>query len=58
MLSETANKTHIINALYAAIYCEFAGANKQDKYKNLSYQQRLQKVNEFALNWLRERRLT
>ena len=56
-LVERARNSHIIGALYAAIHEEFKGASIQDRYKNLTYQQRLEKVNDFAWNWLRERRL-
>ena len=42
-LSQKALKDDIINALYAAIYTEFAGANYNDDYKNLNSLERLQK---------------
>ena len=56
-LKQKAKSEQIIQALYAAIYTEFTGANEQDIYKDLNYNQRLTKVNEFAWNWLKERDL-
>lgn len=51
-LKPKARKDDVCNALYAAIYTEFAGASYNEDYKDLSYIERLNKVNEFALNWL------
>lgn len=56
-LSESANKTDIINSLYLAIYQEFFGASENPKYKNLSVLDRLSKVNEFANDWLSKKGL-
>jgi len=56
-LPPKARGSDTIMALYAAIYLEFRGADKNHKYKNLTYEQRLNKLNEFAWNWLEERRL-
>jgi hypothetical protein len=56
-LSQKARKDEIINALYAAIYTEFAGANYNDDYKNLNSLERLTKINEYANKWLSERGL-
>lgn len=56
-LSERARSNDIINALYAAIYAEFSGASKNDEYKNLTPLEKLNKVNEYANKWLRQRGL-
>ena len=47
----------ILNALYAAVYDEFRGAENNPKYSNLNYLERINKLNEFAENWLKEKRL-
>ena len=54
-LPESANNTPTKNALYADIYMEFRGASKNPKYKNLTYQQRMEVLNTFAQDWLRLR---
>lgn len=56
-LKPEARKTDICNALYGAIYIEFAGANYNQDYSKLNVFQKLDKVNEFANNWLDERGL-
>lgn len=56
-LSSKANKTPIINALYASIYDEFKGAATNPSYKGLNPKQMLDKVNEFANEWLQSRGL-
>ena len=56
-LSQKACKEDILNALYAAIYNEFSGANYNDDYKNLTALEKLNKVNEFAHKWLSDRGL-
>lgn len=56
-LSDKARNTVIINALYAAIYTEFRGAAFNKKYKDLTTKDRLQKLNEFANEWLEQRGL-
>lgn len=56
-LSPKACKDEIINALYAAVYMEFSGANYNEEYKNLNFLERLDKVNQFANKWLAERGL-
>jgi hypothetical protein len=56
-LSVNANTTPIKNALYAAIYDEFKGASVNPKYKKLTPLKRMQKLNDFAANWLTERKL-
>jgi len=45
----------VINSLYAAVYDEFKGASRNDKYKKLTYEQRMAKLNEFAEKWLRDK---
>lgn len=42
-------------ALYAELFNEFKGASINPKYKNLTPKEKLEKVNEFAFNWLKER---
>lgn len=56
-LSAAAKKDDICNALYAAVYDEFKGASKHPNYKDLSNLDRLNKLNEFALDWLKDRGL-
>jgi hypothetical protein len=50
-LSAAANKDDICTALYVAVYDEFMGASEHPNYKDLSNLERLNKLNEFALNW-------
>lgn len=57
LLSEKANKTAVINGLYADIYTEFNGADKNPKYSSLTYLQRMEAVNSFANTWLEDRGL-
>jgi len=56
-LKPKANTTEIRNALYAAIYDEFSGAVKNPKYRNLTSIEKMNKLNEFANNWLQKRGL-
>lgn len=56
-LKPTARTIEIINGLYTAVYEEFSGAVYNRKYKDMSVQQRIDKVNEFAENWLKLRGL-
>lgn len=56
-LHPDAQKTSIVNNLYIAIYNEFYGAATNPKYKNLNILDRLDKVNEFSLNWLKSKGL-
>lgn len=56
-LSKKALKDDILNALYAAIYLEFSGANEKEEYRNLTSLEKLKKLNEFAYKWLNERGL-
>ena len=45
------------NALYAAIHEEFKGANDHPTYSKLNYADRINALNEFALNWAKEKGL-
>lgn len=56
-LSNKANKSDIILALYSAIYMEFSGAQNNPDYKDLTNLEKLDKVNQFANKWLTERGL-
>jgi hypothetical protein len=47
----------VINSLYAAVYDEFRGASRNEKYKDLTYEQRMAKLNQFAEKWLRDKGL-
>jgi len=57
VLKVSTKKDEICNALYAAVYTEFQGASKNPRYKNLTTQEMLIKVNEFAFQWLNQRGL-
>ena len=54
-INEKAKQTDIINSLYAAVYEEFRGSVEKKEYKNLTNLERLNKLNEFALNWLKQK---
>ncbi len=54
-LKPHAKKEEIYTALYAAIYTEFQGASKHPNYKNLTNLNKMQEVNLFAFNWLKQR---
>lgn len=54
-LPASANKSFIINALYAAIYEEFAEAINNKKYKEMSNLEKMNAVNEFARQWLNDK---
>jgi len=56
-LPPKARNSGTINALYADMYLEFIEANTSFKYKNLTYQQRMQEINNFANSWLIQRGL-
>lgn len=56
-LSSDAQRTDNMNALYVAVYDEFFGASENPKYSKLTPLQRIQKLNEFAGKWLREKGL-
>lgn len=55
LLPKKANTTQVKNALYAAVYEEFKGASKNLLYRDLNPAQKMQKLNEFAVNWLQTR---
>jgi len=55
LLDARANNPATMNALYAAIYDEFKGAVHKPEYKNLTPKDRMEKLNEFANSWLKER---
>jgi len=50
-------KDQVCNALYAAIYTEFLGANENPTYKNQTHFQRVKALNKFAYDWLKSRGL-
>jgi hypothetical protein len=52
MLPETARKMDVKNKLFIALFREFQGASVNDKYKSLSIQDRIAKLNQFAQEWL------
>lgn len=54
ILPESAKNSSTINGLYAALYDEFLGASEKEKYKNMTYQQRIQEVNTYAIMWLQK----
>jgi hypothetical protein len=54
-LPEKARNVVIKNALYAAVYEEFFGASENFKYKNLTTLERINKLNQFAENWLKSK---
>lgn len=56
-LKPAAQKEDVCQALYAAIYQEFSGANYNEDYSSLTPLERMNKLNEFARNWLKERKL-
>lgn len=56
-LSEKAKTLEVKNALYTAVAIEFRGAVEKDEYKNLTYSQKMDKLNIFANKWLEDRGL-
>lgn len=48
-------REEVYNALYAAIYTEFQGASNNPNYKDLTNLDRLEQINTFAFNWLKQR---
>lgn len=56
-LKPEAQTPEVCSALYAAIYSEFSGAIYNKDYNNLTSLERLNKLNEFATEWLEERGL-
>lgn len=57
LLSSNAQRTENMNALYVAVYDEFFGASENPKYSKLTPFERIQKLNEFAGKWLKEKGL-
>jgi len=53
-LPEIAKNTETLNALYAALFLEFRGAEENDKYNKKSYTERMEAINNFAENWLKK----
>ncbi len=51
-LPQTARKMDIKNKLFVALFREFQGASVNDKYKDLTIQQRIEKLNDYAKDWL------
>lgn len=56
-LKAKAKKDDVCNALYSAIYLEFAGASKNPRYQGMDAKSMLEAVNGFAFSWLKERGL-
>jgi hypothetical protein len=56
-LKPEARRSDICNALYAAIYLEFAGAHTNPDYSKLTPLEKMNKLNEYANTWLKERGL-
>jgi len=56
-LKPKARSDEICNALYAAIYTEFAGASENPDYKDLTNLEKFVKINTFANIWLQTRGL-
>ena len=54
-LSSAAKNTATKNALYAAVYDEFKGANENPLYKSLSPIEKMNELNQFAENWLKDK---
>lgn len=52
LLPDSANNMEVKQKLFVALFREFQGASKNDKYKDMSYQQRIESLNEFAAAWL------
>lgn len=55
VLPVAANKTPLKGSLYAAIHEQFKGAAFTDSYKNMTVQDRIKAINDFAWKWLEER---
>lgn len=53
LLPECARKMDVKNKLYIALFREFQGASISEKYKSLSIQDRISKLNDFAKEWLK-----
>lgn len=57
LLPPKAKSFFVKNALYIALYQEFAGANSVDKYKHLTNAQKMEQICTFADKWLQENKL-
>lgn len=44
--------SQVISQLLIAIFYEFRGAVKSEKYKDLTNQEKLDKINDFAKQWI------
>jgi hypothetical protein len=55
VLPAAANTTPLKGALYAAIHEEFKGAAYSEGYKTLTVKQRMQSINDYAWQWLKDR---
>jgi hypothetical protein len=53
-LKPEARRSDICNALYAALYLEFAGAHTNPDYSKLTSLEKMNKINEYANAWLKE----
>ena len=56
-LPESSRTVHTINSLYQAMFKEFSGAYRNEKYKNCTNQQKMKLINDFAKDWLVDRKL-
>ena len=56
-LKPKARTDEICNALYAAIYTEFAGAAENPIYKDLTNLEKFARINAYANDWLQKRGL-
>lgn len=54
-IKEEFRTSSVINGLYAALYDEFRGASVNKKYANKTPQEKMELVNQFAYNWLKQR---
>lgn len=50
-----ARTVDVKNALYVALYNEFLGASKNPKYQDLTVLERVQKLNDYAKDWLKQK---
>lgn len=47
-----ARNSEVLAELYTALHCEFRGASENIKYAKMTYQQRMEAINQYASNWL------
>ncbi len=52
VLPDSAKNLETMNSLYLALFLEFQGAEYNDKYSKMNYQERMNQVNEYANLWL------